>query len=151
MISRRNLILTAAAAPLAMAAGHPARAATPEIFAADGLAIRGADPMAYFRQGGLVMGRPDLALMWHGAEWRFADPVAREAFEMDPTAYAPQYGGYCAYAMSLGAIAATVPEAWTIHDGKLYLNFSPDVRGRWAQDKDGNIVKANGHWPGILG
>ncbi len=151
MISRRSLLRAAAAAPLVLASGRAALAASPEVFAFDGLAIRGADPVAYFRQSALVFGQPDMALMWHGAEWRFASADAREAFEMDPLAYAPQFGGYCAYAMSLGAIATTVPEAWTIHQGRLYLNFSLDVRTRWAEDKDGNIARANGYWPDILG
>ena len=68
----------------------------------------------------------------------------------NPHAYAPQYGGYCSFAMSKGAIATTVPEAWAIVDGKLYLNYSVNVRSVWSEDIPGNITLADGHWPDIL-
>ena len=68
----------------------------------------------------------------------------------DPEGYAPQSGGYCAFAMSRGYIATSVPEAWTIVDGRLYLNYSLQVREMWQRDIPGNIAQANQHWPGIL-
>jgi hypothetical protein len=97
-----------------------------------------------------VAGRRDLMLKWAGAMWRFSSPENLAAFEMNPRRYAPQYGGYCAYALSLGAIATTVPEAWTIHDGKLYLNFSTAVRQTWSEDIPGNVRKADANWPAAL-
>ncbi len=69
----------------------------------------------------------------------------------NPEAYAPQYGGYCAYALSQGALASSVPEAWTIHEGKLYLNYSVNVRQIWSQDIPENIARADAQWPAILG
>jgi YHS domain-containing protein len=107
--------------------------------------------VAYFTQGAPVTGDAAHALMWKGAEWRFASAENMAQFESDPMAYAPQYGGYCAFAMSKGAIATTDPDAWTIHDGKLYLNYSVNVRKIWSEDIPGNVEKADGHWPGILG
>ena len=71
-------------------------------------------------------------------------------FEANPEAYAPQYGGYCAYAASKGAVAPTAPDAWTVHYGKLYLNFSQTVRGIWSEDIHGNIAKADANWPAPL-
>ena len=72
-------------------------------------------------------------------------------FDADPEKFAPQYGGYCAYAVSKGATAPTDPNAWTVYDDKLYLNFSTDVRSIWQEDKPGNIAKADANWPGVLG
>ena len=71
-------------------------------------------------------------------------------FIANPEKYAPQFGGYCAYAVSKGATATTVPEAWTIVDGKLYLNYSTDVQKLWRQDIPGNIAAANKNWPDVL-
>jgi hypothetical protein len=146
MLTRR-LLLTAA---LALAA-RPAGAGTPEVFATGGVAIHGYDPVAYFTEGKPVQGRRDLMLKWAGAMWRFSTEANLAAYEMNPRRYAPQNGGYCAYALSLGAIATTVPEAWTIHDGKLYLNFSTAVRRIWSADIPGNVRKADANWPAVLG
>jgi hypothetical protein len=145
MLTRR-VLLTAA---LALAAG-PAGAGGREIFSTGGVAIHGYDPVAYFTEGKPVAGRRDLMLKWAGAMWRFSSPENLAAFEMNPRRYAPQYGGYCAYALSLGAIATTVPEAWTIHEGKLYLNFSTAVRQTWSEDIPGNVRKADANWPAAL-
>ena len=147
MLTRRMALGLIAATPLF---ARPAFAATAETFAIDGVAIRGADPVAFFTQGAPVMGNPDHALMWKGATWQFANAENMAQFETDPVAFAPQYGGYCAFAMSKGAIATTVPEAWTIHEGKLYLNYSTNVRKIWSEDIPGNIALADGNWPGIL-
>ncbi len=147
MLTRRTALGLIAATPFI---ARPAFAASPEVFSNDNGAIRGFDPVAYFTTGGPVEGTDDLKLMWRGAQWRFADPVHMGMFESDPEAFAPQYGGYCAYAVSKGGIATTDPEAWTIHDGKLYLNFNLTVRGIWSQDIPGNISKADANWPSVL-
>lgn len=149
MITRRRLLGAAASLPMLGLIGRPAFAA-PEVFADRGLALRGADPVAYFTKGEMVQGREDCALMWRGATWHFASKAARSTFEMNPEAFAPQFGGYCAYALSQGAIAPTVPEAWTVYEGKLFMNYSIDVRGLWQQDIPGNLRKAEPFWPSIV-
>lgn len=150
MLSRRNMLGLMATVPLLGLAARPAIAAEPEIFSDGGLAIRGADPVAFFTEGGPVAGTADHALMWMGTTWLFASAANMAQFEANPQAFAPQYGGYCAFAMSRGYIASSVPEAWTIHDDKLYLNYSTGVRSRWLRDIEGNIASAAPHWPSIL-
>lgn len=147
MLNRRSFICLMTTLPVL---ATPVLAASPDIFAVDGLAIRGTDPVAYFTDQMSVAGDPAHRLMWRGATWRFASMANRDLFEADPMAYAPQYGGYCAYAASKGAIATSVPEAWTIYEGKLYLNFSQNVRDIWRRDIPGNILRADGYWPDIL-
>ena len=68
-------------------------------------------------------------------------------FERDPAKYAPKYGGHCAYAMSKGYITPTVPEAWTIYEDRLYLNFSLRARELWLEDVSGNIALGDANWP----
>ena len=114
------------------------------------VAIRGADPVAYFTQSDAVMGSPEYEYEWNGATWRFSSTANMEAFKADPEAYAPQYGGYCAKALSEGNLASVDPRAWSIVDGKLYLNYSADVQAQWAEDVPGNIEKADTFWPTVL-
>ena len=115
-----------------------------------GRAIRGTDPVAYFTEGRAVPGDPDIAHEWSGATWRFASEENRARFIADPAAYAPQFGGYCSWAVSKGYTASTDPEAWTIVDGKLYLNYSKDVQKQWLADRDAAIARAEANWPGVL-
>ena len=147
MFTRRALLAMIASTPFL---GRAAFAASPEVFAESDVAIRGADPVAYFTHGAPRIGSPEHMIMWRGTTWHFESAENRAMFESDPSKYAPQFGGYCAYAMSKGYIASTVPEAWTIHEGKLYLNYSTNVRQIWTQDIPGNITKAQAHWPTIL-
>ncbi|ELS00070.1 YHS domain-containing (seleno)protein, partial [Gloeocapsa sp. PCC 73106] len=118
--------------------------------AGDKLAIRGFDTVAYFTESKPVEGKAEYEYSWNGATWRFASADNLNKFKANPEAYAPQYGGYCAKAMSEGNLASIVPEAWTIVDGKLYLNYSLEVQQQWGQDVAGNIVKGDKNWPGIL-
>ena len=120
------------------------------VFARGGAAIRGTDPVAYFTDARPVAGASDIVTKWMGAHWHFASADNRTAFEASPYAYAPRYGGYCAWAVASGYTASTDPEAWTIVDGRLYLNYSKGVQKRWAQDIPGNIAKGDANWPGLL-
>ena len=114
------------------------------------LAVSGYDPVAYFVEGRPVEGRKAFEFEWNGATWRFANAENRAAFAADPEKFAPQYGGYCAWAVSQGTTASTDPEAWRIVDGKLYLNYSKSVQSTWVRDIPGNIAKADKNWPGVL-
>lgn len=117
------------------------------VFATKDGAIRGYDPVAYFTAGKPVKGSPQYTYEWMGAQWRFASAANREAFSADPAKYAPQYGGYCAWAVSQGYTAETDPDAWRVEGGKLYLNYSKGVQATWAKDMPGNIVKGDRNWP----
>ncbi len=115
-----------------------------------GTAIDGTDPVSYFTEGRPVQGSSDITYKWNGATWRFASVENRDRFAASPDKYAPQYGGYCAWAVSQGYTASTDPEAWAIVDGKLYLNYSKSVQKRWEQNVPGNISSANSNWPKVL-
>jgi YHS domain-containing protein len=114
-----------------------------------GVAIEGTDPVAYFEQGEPVPGSSAFEHEWLGATWRFASAEHRDRFAAEPEKYAPQYGGYCAWAVSQGYTAKIDPAAWKIVEGKLYLNYSKDVQTQWAGDVPGNIAKADANWPKI--
>jgi YHS domain-containing protein len=125
-------------------------AAKPPVFADSNGAIRGYDPVAYFTLGVPTRGSDEFSTRWQGATYKFSSSENLQRFKQQPEAYAPQYGGYCAYAVSKGATASILPEAWTIVDGKLYLNYNPGIKQRWQQDTAGNISAADRNWPAVL-
>ena len=125
-------------------------AAQPEVFSRNGAAINGYDPVAYFIEEKPVKGSEEHSLTWKGAVWLFSSEDNKALFEADPDAYAPQYGGYCAYAVSKNYTAKTEPDAWTLFDGKLYLNYNKLVRSLWAVDIPGNVEKGDKNWPSVL-
>ncbi|UCH75925.1 MAG: YHS domain-containing protein [Rhodospirillales bacterium] len=144
-------ILAAALAALSLFAAATAMAEDPVSTGTfSNLAVSGYDPVAYFETGGPVEGQSAFEYQWNGAKWRFSSARNLAAFKADPETYAPQYGGYCAWAVSQGYTAKSDPTAWRIVDGKLYMNYSKDIQKRWEQDIPGNIAKADANWPRVL-
>ncbi len=146
-------LLIAALLPAALVFHSPAAfAAKDPVYTGtfSSLAVSGYDAVAYFVEGKPIEGSDDFEFEWNGATWRFASQSNLDTFKADPETYAPQYGGYCAWAVSQGYTASTDPEAWRIVDGKLYLNYSKSVQTRWAQNIPGNIAQGDKNWPKVL-
>ncbi|HKU43024.1 MAG TPA: YHS domain-containing (seleno)protein [Polyangiales bacterium] len=110
-------------------------------------AIGGYDPVAYFEEGKPVRGKPELSYEYRAARWLFSSEARRQKFAKSPAAYAPQYDGYCAYGVSRGHLVNIEPAAFTIRDGKLYLNYSLDIRKQWLADVKARIEKADALFP----
>lgn len=143
----KKILLSSAA--LLMLASTSASAAIDAIYTGffSNEALRGYDTVAYFTQGMPVEGSDDFTTQYMGAEWKFSSQEHLDLFLADPEKYAPQYGGYCAWAMSNGDTASAEPDLWTIHEGKLYLNYSRRVNERWLGNKEEFIQKADVEWP----
>lgn len=128
-------------------------AADRDIFTRKDAAIRGYDPVAYFalQQGERgVVGEENISHDYMGSTWHFSSEENRALFAANPSKYAPQYGGYCAFAVSHGFTKPTNPHAWAVVDDKLYLNLSKGVQKKWRKDQDAAIARADGHWPAVL-
>ena len=149
--TRRAFLGLLAIPPVLALTGVSVSAAEPETFQTDGIAINGYDLVGYFTDGAPVKGSADHALMHNGATWHFASADNMAAFQADPEKYGARFGGYCAFAASKGYLAPTVPEAWTVYEDRLCLNFSLRARELWLQDVPGNIALGEGNWPAILG
>lgn len=119
---------------------------TSSIYQTKNGAINGFDAVAYFTQHKAVEGNKQFAVKYKDAIWYFSSAENKEAFKKNPAAYEPQYGGYCAYGCSRGYKAKTEGEAWSIVNGKLYLNYNLDVRTDWNKDQAGYIKKADANW-----
>jgi len=141
--TRRRLL---AVATLVSLSPLTALAAGPVNVNAQGVALHGHDPVAYFLEGAPVMGTPEFSAKSMGAVYWFANAAHLRAFQADPERYKPQFGGYCAYGVAQGAKPDIDPKAFAIVDGKLYLNLSPGVQKRWQGDIPGHINQATRHW-----
>jgi YHS domain-containing protein len=113
---------------------------------ADDLAIKGYDTVAYFKDGKALKGNESFTFKWHDMTWYFSTKENRDLFVASPEKFAPQYDGYCAWALTEARIAKTDPEVWKIVDGKLYLNCSATAYEKWNRDIPGNIKKADANW-----
>lgn len=114
-----------------------------------GSALRGYDAVAYFAVDNAVKGDARYAYVWNGAKWIFSSEENMKKFQADPEAYAPQFGGYCAYAVSEGYTADADPEAWKVVDGKLYLNYNAEVKETWEKKEAERIESGRKNWQGF--
>jgi YHS domain-containing protein len=143
-ILTRRLLL--ALVPAAIVAVPAFQSHAGEVFVDDGVAIKGYDPVAYFAQNKPVEGSKAFTAMHMGATFRFSSAANRDAFLASPERYAPQYGGFCAYAASRGYKAKTEPDVFAIVNDKLYLNYDENVGKTWSADAHGYIRDADAKW-----
>ena len=116
----------------------------------ENIAVGGFDTVSYFQGDGVpVIGNAQFAVEHNGAEFHFSSQQNADLFAANPDAYAPQYGGHCAWAMSRGSLAPGDPKLYKIVDGKLYLNFNERVQQTWLGDIPGFIAKSDPAWAKI--
>ena len=116
-----------------------------------GIGIKGYDPVAYFSAGRAVKGSEAHTAEHGGVVWRFASAANRDAFLAEPARYTPQYGGFCAWGVAeKGRLFDVDPQnGWTIHGGRLYLNFNADLNAAFRKDADAYAARADGRWPAL--
>lgn len=132
---------------LILATAFTTSAQQSEIFAPDGKAIRGFDPVAFFTQSKPVKGFDSLSYDYKGAKWLFSSRDNLNTFAASPELFTPQYGGYCAYGTAEGHKAPTETDTWTIDKEKLYFNYNQKVKSLWTKDQTALIIKADKNWP----
>jgi YHS domain-containing protein len=142
---KRNFII----AVVVLFSALSVKAQTSEIFAPGGKAIKGYDPVAFFKESKPVKGADSLSYHWKGADWLFASRENLAAFSASPEKYAPQYGGYCAYGTSQGHKAPTETGTWTVVNDKLYFNYNAKVKEIWVKDQEALIKVADQKWPEV--
>ena len=120
------------------------------VFGSSGIAIKGYDAVAYFKALKPEKGSKQFSFTWNNADWLFSSQQNLDSFKLDPVKFAPQYGGYCAYGVSEDHKSPTDPEAWTISDGKLYLNYSLRIKELWRKEQAKRIADADVKWPLLM-
>ena len=122
----------------------------PDIYAPNGVAIGGYDPVSYFLDHQAAVGSSAYRTHWGGAEWHFVNADHKNMFDKSPESYAPQYGGYCSFGVGLGDKAHSSPKAWSIVDGKLYLNQTTAVNKIWRATRFLMVPAAEHNWPKLI-
>lgn len=152
-----NLFKAFAASAILASAGfvaiEPAFAQKAPIYLKKGetAAVGGYDTVSYFAGAAPVKGSTQFSTQYQGATFLFSSKANLDAFKAEPAKYAPQYGGYCAYAVANGQTAAGDPLAYTLHNGKLYLNLNQSISTKWKKDIPGYVAKGDSNWPRVLG
>ena len=149
------ILATAALAATATLAATAARAAdmmdTPNLVNVDakGLALEGYDPVAFFTEGRPIRGVDQFTSAYRGATYHFVTAAHKQMFDKDPAKYEPQFGGFCAYAVSIGKTASVEIDTWSIVDGRLLLQHNDKAVRLWKEDVKGNLAKADHYWPAV--
>jgi len=89
-----------------------------------------------------------------GAKFWFTSEEHRNTFRKNPEKYAPQYGGYCAFAMAMkNTRVPSDPRTFKLYNGKLYLFFNDYYEGTpfntiipWNADEANMKQKADANW-----
>ena len=115
------------------------------------LAIKGYDTVSYFTKGAPTKGSDKFTAAYNGAIYQFSTADNRDLFQSEPSKYAPQYGGFCAFGVTMNKKFDTDPTAWHIRGDKLYLNLNKDVQKKWVTDIPGYIETAQINWVDIKG
>ncbi|NQZ31503.1 MAG: YHS domain-containing protein [Oceanospirillaceae bacterium] len=114
-------------------------------------ALGGYDSVAYFTQAKPIPGNKAMSFQYKGVKWLFSSAENLAKFKANPTKYAPQYGGYCAWAVAAKSdLVAGDPLRWNIIENKLYLNYDKNIQTKWQKDISGFIKKADQTWPKLV-
>ncbi|MBV8414844.1 MAG: YHS domain-containing protein [Verrucomicrobia bacterium] len=112
-----------------------------------GVIVKGYDVVAYFKEGRPVKGNPAFESTYQGATYLFASSVDKADFDKDPAKYAPRYGAFCSYGVTMGVLADLEgPDAFAVYKGKLYLCGNQGALKEFKANIDSNIVKADTNW-----
>ncbi|MEP1093950.1 MAG: YHS domain-containing (seleno)protein [Cyclobacteriaceae bacterium] len=125
-----------------------------EIYATDGIAMGGYDPVSYFEQSEAKEGNPEVTSSVNGVTYQFSSTKNKSLFDGNPQKYLPAYGGWCAYAVAKNSVKMEAdPTMWQIQDGKLLLfyddwmtSLTGSLKEEWNTDETGYKVKADENW-----
>ena len=151
-VAKRTATAALITAPMLMGASQVAGAGEVNTGYFGNTAIMGYDPVAYFTMKEAVKGSSKHSHKWLGVTWLFASDEHRKAFSAKPIKYAPQYGGLCTVGVAYGEVTREIdPEAWSVINGKLYLNYAKSVTKDFEKDSEALIAKADANWPDARG
>jgi YHS domain-containing protein len=118
---------------------------------AQGVAIQGYDPVAYFKQKKPVKGSPKNQSVYQGAKFYFASAADKKEFDKSPTKYAPTYGGYCANSLRKGVLKNGDPNIFYIYKGKLYFCSTKAAAEEFEKDIDKHLIETDDNWRQLFG
>lgn len=110
------------------------------------LMLFGADVVAYFTESRYVQGSPEHASTFEGVGFHFVSAEHKAMFDADPSAYVPQYGGYCTNGIAFGIPWGGNAEDFLVEDGKLYIFGGELSQKAFMLDRDANMALAEKYW-----
>ena len=148
------LVLAMVTSQLGIVAANEAQAGvlgstSPINLDANGIALGGYDPVAYFKGGTPTKGKPAIYASYRGARYFFANAAHRQTFLKDPKKYIPEFGGYCVVGAAFGEKVDVDPVTGKVVNGKLYLNNNQKALQIFNKDREGTITKAQINWPSV--
>jgi YHS domain-containing protein len=127
--------------------GEGAIGTTKQNVDAQGVILKGYDVVAFFKERKAIKGSSEWSATYQNAAYLFSSAANKAEFEKDPARYVPQYGGFCAYGVTLDVLAdPEVPDAFLVYKGKLYVCGNQGALKDFKKDIDSNVEKANANW-----
>lgn len=113
------------------------------------LGMHGTDPVSMFDGAAPKLGTAVHTVTHDGVEYYFSSEDAKKAFEANPDAYLPQFGGFCAFGVYAGKKLDGDVRYAEIIDGKLYLFVNEGVLNKFREDPETVLSGAFDKWPGM--
>src|SRR5205809_4723212 len=117
----------------------------------NGVIIDGYDPVAFFTDNKPVKGDAKFQFNYQDATYYFSSQEHLDLFKANPEKYKVQFGGWCAYAVSLGRVAPIDVNTFSIVDGRLVIQHNQRAVDGWNKDVQGNLSLADKYWPQVAG
>jgi YHS domain-containing protein len=115
----------------------------------DGVILDGYDAVAFFTDNKPVKGYTQFQYKYEDATYYFASQDHLDLFKTNPDKYKPQFGGWCAYAVSLGRVAPIDVNTFSIVNDRLVIQHNQRAVNGWNKDVQGNLSKADKYWPKV--
>ena len=101
-----------------------------------------------------MRGSKNFSSEYEGVNYWFSSAANKQMFEKDPGKYAPQYGGWCAFAMGKkNAKVPSDPQTFKLYNGQLYLFYNDYMQGEpfntiipWNADEKNAKQLADANW-----
>src|SRR5260221_7390264 len=110
---------------------------------AQGVAIQGYDPVAYFKQHKPVKGLPKNQSVYQGAKFYFVSAADKKEFDKSPTKYAPTYGGFCAHSLRKRGVKNGDPNVFFIFKRKMYFFSTKTAAEEFEKNIDKKMIEKN--------
>jgi YHS domain-containing protein len=113
------------------------------------IALDGYSPVSYLDLNLAQVGSTAFKAEYDGLKYYFTSAEQKAKFDANPTKYLPEYGGWCATGIAVGAKFRTDPNKFLVRNGKLYLflyNVEVDALQLWLADEKSMTAKAYENW-----
>lgn len=117
------------------------------------IALQGYSPVSYLDLGLAQRGTKQFKTVHKEVVYYFTSADQKASFDKNPSKYLPQYGGFCAFGVYVGAKFRVDPNKFVVSNGKYYLflnNLEVDAKQLWITESETKLVNtANKNWKSL--